>query len=93
MDINVQNIITPKNIYIYRIKTKTQILYKMKEWFKIHIFDDNTEKYEIGARNIWTIVKHGRGTVDLLNVDRETKLLEVSRWKLRTLDMRFTLLL
>ena len=65
----------------------------MTEWFKIHIFDESTEIYENGGRNIWTIVKHGRGTVDLLNVDRETKLLNVSRWKLRTLDMRFTLFL
>ena len=64
----------------------------MKEWYEIHIFDENTEKYEANGNNMWTILNYGRGTVDLLNVDEQTTLLHMSKWKLRTIDMKLIML-
>lgn len=56
--------------------------------FEIYIFDPETKHYEKqDDTNIWFITGHGCGKVNILNIDKETKIEQISRWKLRIIPL------
>ena len=55
--------------------------------FYIHIFDDFTRKSEYNHhnQNMWYIICHNNGTVNIMNYDKKPSIKNVSRRKLRDL--------
>ena len=53
---------------------------------EIYIFDQETKQYD-NNENIWFITQYGAGKVDIMNVDDKTKIHQISRWKLRLIEI------
>jgi hypothetical protein len=55
--------------------------------YEIHKLDDGNERY-FNHTNQWTIIATWLGKVRLMNIDSETCLLSISKWKIRELDVQ-----
>ena len=55
--------------------------------YEVHKLDDGNERYA-DQTNQWTIIATWLGKVRLVNIDGETCILSISKWKVRELDVQ-----